>query len=86
MLHYFVFKGSDYYPRGGMEDFYKAFINQDDAIRCALALTAWETDWSHVYDSITHEIIAKFECVGPDGTPTPVSTRDYSHRPWEDHT
>lgn len=53
MKRYLVFTGSDYYPRGGMNDFKRDFDELAPAIAFAQGSIAEEADykWAHVYDT-----------------------------------
>lgn len=53
---FLLFYGSDYYPCGGLGDFWGRFKSVTDAVQAA---TEKKPDWYQVVDSITLEIVAK---------------------------
>ena len=64
---FLIFAGSDYYPRGGMEDFWDSEVTKYRAEKCAReAIESPDLDtpesnrWAHVYDCDKHEIVARF--------------------------
>lgn len=50
MKRYLVFKGSDYYPNGGWEDFSGDFDTIEEAREAA---TTNRYEWSHIIDTTT---------------------------------
>lgn len=60
MRNYLVFRGLNYYPKGGMDDFYRSFDSLHLAIQYYNKYTMNESKWAHVYSlkdkKIVHEV------------------------------
>jgi len=63
MKRYMLFKGRDFYPQGGMDDFIADYTNEEETISEAKKLVHWESDWSQVYDAEKRELIARFRII-----------------------
>jgi hypothetical protein len=69
MGRFMVFTGQQCYPCGGMNDFLNSFDTQEDAtrvgkLRCeanAGGSSMYDHEWGHVYDTMTHTIVDKWD-------------------------
>jgi hypothetical protein len=72
MKRYWLFKGMDYYPRGGAED-YTGNFDSVEAAKAAFDLewgnwaNVWWGNWAHVFDTQTATIVC--EVVIVNGVP-----------------
>lgn len=65
MKRYLAFKGDDYYPSGGFEDFFGEYDNLEDAVseledsqkNTNRGPKPWYFEWAHIYDTELGEII-----------------------------
>ncbi len=62
MKRYLLFRGKDYYPSGGMEDFH----SESDCVLVLLEfILQLETcEWTHIYDTELKKIIYFSESIG----------------------
>jgi len=50
---YWVFSGEDYYPKGGMADFNKAYVTEEEALAiCEYILLQDTGKWADIYDTV----------------------------------
>lgn len=64
---YIVFKGSNYYPSGGMQDFLCSLDNLDD---CTMLIPSLDyCEWLHIYDCEQEKVIVSAD-KDNDGTHT----------------
>lgn len=61
MKRYLLFAGESYYPFGGWEDFRDSFDSITEATEAAGKLGS---DWWHVVDSVTGQIVEQGESEG----------------------
>lgn len=67
MKRFLTFKGSIYYPSGGMDDFHADFDSLAEAIQEVVARAQketvydlselWKFSWAHVYDTTERRIV-----------------------------
>ena len=60
MKRYLVFGGVDYYPCGGMQDFWNDYSGEARARAAAVQLAQQGLVWSHVWDSKERKFIVAF--------------------------
>ena len=59
MNRYLLFKGNDYYPCGGWNDFSGFFASIEDA-KSTLSTELYDgSDWWHIVDSQTMQVVEK---------------------------
>lgn len=73
LKRFLVFKGDDYYPSGGMRDFYTDYDTQEEALAELMTLPVDHCgSWAHVYDQVIGEQVKRF--------------KSYHKEPWTEDT
>lgn len=60
MKNYLVFRGLNYYPDGGMLDFYDDYDELNSAVEYCNNYTLNEATWAHIYSLKDRRIIHVF--------------------------
>jgi hypothetical protein len=65
MKRFLLFRGEQYYPRGGWHDFVDSFNTLEEARRATFNVESWgwdfDTDWAMVVDSEFCTIVWRFD-------------------------
>lgn len=61
MKRFLLFKGEEYYPRCGWDDFRSDFDTLEQAAEAAIANPDEQWEWAQIVDSAKREIVKQFE-------------------------